>query len=266
MARTAEAFDPVEMIEFKAAGAPSRNLSGLAGGAKGPGATAQNVMLEAGCASLSRPTALLDSSTLLWQCDFIRREPLGLRARGTFDAHGERVLRQIILEATVEALRAVTQPRFFRSERGYQGRFYCALQEALDRRGVLEGGSILEMEYQKARRQQMTQRPDIILHIPAEESGAPVWDNNLAVFALKRKASPGRETLADFAKMEEMCDRLRYPLAVFINVDASVHHLGLYSGRFRDRVHAFAVSLDEDGTPLITHAWLEGTTLRERQE
>src|SRR3990167_10062393 len=140
----------------------------------------------------------------------------------------------MLLEAIVEALHGVTTPRFFRSERGYQGRFYCALQEALDRRGVLKDGLILEMEDQKAARHEMTQRPDIILHVPAEESGAHVYENNVAVLALKRRASPDH-ALEDFRKLDEMCERLHYPFAVFVNVDSGEHHLHLYEGPFGDR-------------------------------
>jgi hypothetical protein len=55
-----------------------------------------------------------------------------------------------ILAATIEALRAIREPRFFRTERGYHGRFYCALQTVLDSRGLLRNGTILEMEYQKS--------------------------------------------------------------------------------------------------------------------
>ena len=91
-----------------------------------------------------------------------------------------------IVSATDQALRTVAVPRFLRTERGFQGRFYCALQEALERLGVLRNGHILEMEYQKSARHGMSQRPDIVLHIPAEDAGSDVRENNLAVWALKR--------------------------------------------------------------------------------
>jgi len=164
----------------------------------------------------------------------------------------------------VEALHRVTTPRFFRSERGYQGRFYCALQEALDRRGILKNGLILEMEYQKGGRHHMTQRPDIILHVPAEESGAPVYENNFAVLALKRQASQDR-ALEDFRKLDEMCEYLHYPLAVFVNVDSCEHHLQRYAGPFGERLHAFAVRSD-DGALRIRHAWREHDAVRESEE
>jgi hypothetical protein len=159
-------------------------------------------------------------------------------------------VKEEILAATIDALGAVTEPRFFRTERGYQGRFYCTLQAELDRRGLLGDGVILEMEYQKSARHNLRQRPDIILHVPAEESGLSVAENNFAVFALKWKASPA-DAVGDFEKLDAMCDQLRYPLAVFINVASELHYRDLYTGPFPDRLHTFGVSL-VDGALKIT--------------
>jgi hypothetical protein len=86
-----------------------------------------------------------------------------------------------IVAVTDEALRQVAEPRFLRTERGFQGRFYCALQKLLHENGLLPEGRILQMEYQKSARHNMHQRPDILLHVPAEESGAGVAENNFAV-------------------------------------------------------------------------------------
>lgn len=155
----------------------------------------------------------------------------------------------------------MTHPRFLRSERGYQGRFYCALQASLDNRGVLQDGLILEMEYQKSSRHGLSQRPDIILHAPAEETGAAVFENNVAVFALKLRASPDRAG-EDFAKLDEVCAVLRYQLAIFINVNSEEHHIACYKGQHQDRLHSFAVRL-RSGRPRITHAWWERGAVRE---
>src|SRR5581483_8883202 len=59
-------------------------------------------------------------------------------------------MRDLIIEATIDALKSVKHPRFFRTERGYHGRFYCALQSVLDQRMSLDDACILEMEYRKA--------------------------------------------------------------------------------------------------------------------
>jgi len=145
-----------------------------------------------------------------------------------------------IIAATDEALLHVAEPRFMRSERGFQGRFYCALQRGLERRGLLRWGRILEMEYQKSGRHGMTKRPDIILHIPAEDSGGRVTQNNFAVWALKRHATEG-EAREDFAKLDDMFSLLCYPLGFFVNIDAKKHMAASYCGAFPERVRTVAV-------------------------
>lgn len=149
-----------------------------------------------------------------------------------------------IIDATDEALREVAVPRFLRTERGFEGQFYCALQRALEKRGLLQGGRILEMEYQKSDRHGMNQRPDIVLHVPAEESGAGVGENNFAVWALKRHAtrSKARE---DFEKLDEMFQGLCYPIGIFVNIDAHDSFAHSYDGRFPERLRTVAVWLED---------------------
>jgi hypothetical protein len=122
----------------------------------------------------------------------------------------------------------------------------------------------LEMEYQKSGRHDMTQRPDIILHVPVEESGEAVCENNFAVLALKRGTSSDKAQ-DDFRKLDKMCKVLDYPLAVFINIDSGEHHMRYYTGPFSDRIHAFAIR-SEEGTLRIIHAWHEKGSLRECEE
>ncbi len=90
---------------------------------------------------------------------------------------------EAIKGATDIALYVVNAPRFLRTKRGFQGQLYCALQKALEERDLLQGERILEMEYQKSVRHGLAQRPDIILHVPAEESGGRVDEGNFAVWA-----------------------------------------------------------------------------------
>lgn len=172
---------------------------------------------------------------------------------------------QGILEALIEALKTIQAPCFYRSERGYQGRLYCSLQAALDRRGLLEAPFILEMEYQKSvSRHDTNQRPDIILHAPAEETGRPVSENNRAAFALKLNASV-TAAQSDFNKLDEMCCApLSYPLAVFINIGSTEHHMVGYQGQFRDRLHTFATRLN-DGHVDVVHAWFRNDLVQEER-
>src|SRR5436190_23025173 len=120
-------------------------------------------------------------------------------------------MRETLIRATDLAVKMVDAERFFQTERGFHGRFYCALQEQLDQAGLMADGAILEMEYQKSSRHGIRQRSDIVFHVPAEYSGASVRDNNFAVWALKRRASLGKGS-EDFDLLDEMFEALRYPI------------------------------------------------------
>jgi hypothetical protein len=154
-----------------------------------------------------------------------------------------------VLESTDQAMRHLTAPRFFRSERGYQGWFYCHLQRELDRRGLLVEPCILEMEYQKSRRHGMEQRPDIILHIPAEESGAHVAENNFVVWALKLNATEAKAA-EDFTNLDEIIGGLGYRIGIFVNVASTRTFARSYSGGYADRIFMVAVTM-ENGTPVL---------------
>ena len=166
-----------------------------------------------------------------------------------------------IIEATIDALRSVSHIRLFSSERGYQGRLFCALQAALDDHGILNDELILEMEYQKSpRRHQIGQRPDIILHVPTEISGAAVYENNYAVWALKLQGSPARAR-EDFDKLDEMFEHLGYPLGFFINIDSDAHHLRCYTGQYSNRLLAFAVRLNNGNVSIKQAQWIDNQVI-----
>ena len=148
-------------------------------------------------------------------------------------------------DATESALRSVVDVRFFQTERGFHGRFYCALQARLDRLGLIANGAILEMEYQKSARHNLGQRPDIIFHIPTEHSGAGVKDNNYAVWALKHKTNVA-DAKEDFQKLDQMFDDLHYAFGFFININATNPMREYYEGTYSHRLAAVAVYLDGD--------------------
>jgi hypothetical protein len=174
-------------------------------------------------------------------------------------------MKEKIINATIEALKSIQQTRFFETERGYQGVFYCELRTRLASNFSLNNDVILEMEYQKSHRHgiEKNQRPDIILHIPAELHGRSIRDDNFAVWALKHRASSA-EALDDFEKLKEMFDQLHYPLGFFINVDSTKHQLEHYTGDFPDRIHTFAVKLI-GGEVSIIHASLVENEICEEQ-
>lgn len=151
-------------------------------------------------------------------------------------------MREALIAATEAAIRSIGAVRFFRTERGFHGRFYCALQAELDRTGLVQDGAILEMEYQKSARHGIGQRPDIILHVPVEHSGSGVRANNFAVWALKRRASVA-EAREDFEKLDQMFSMLDYPFGFFVNIDADEPMRDHYTGQYRDRLAAVAAHL-----------------------
>ena len=156
--------------------------------------------------------------------------------------------RDDLIRATEAAIGAVGHPRLFDTERWFQGEFHHALRTQLDQMGICPAGSILELEYQKSRRHGLRQRPDIILHVPAEHS-IFVRENNYAVWALKYKASV-RKARKDFVLLDEMFSELDYPLGFFVNIgslDSMVQH---YAGRYRDRLLGVGVT-HEHGETLI---------------
>lgn len=152
-------------------------------------------------------------------------------------------MRKYLVDATDSAIRAVNAARFFQTERGIHGQVYCSLQAELDRAGLLADGAILEMEYQKGAAHGMRQRPDMILHVPAEHSNVGRRENNFAVWALKRDATVSA-ALEDFTKLDEMFELLGYPVGFFVNIDATSHMAEKYAGKFRNRLEAVAASLN----------------------
>jgi hypothetical protein len=171
------------------------------------------------------------------------------------------VERETLINATIQSLQSVRNPRLFHTERGYQGEFFCALQQILREQGIVDGACILEMEYQKSRLHRTRQRPDVILHVPVEISGADRTDNNFAVWALKRMARP-EDAMDDFGKLDEMFEELAYPLGFFMNIDSELHHLGKYTGSFVDRLVAFAIRLDKHAV-MIRMAYWNGSSVAE---
>lgn len=172
-------------------------------------------------------------------------------------------MQEQIIQGTIDALLSVCQNRFFQNERGYQGKFYCALHAELDKYTFLSEHKILEMEYQKSGIHGTRQRPDIIFHVPSELTRAGVAENNFAVWALKANAR-SRAAKDDFEKLDRMFDTLHYPLGMFINIRSRTHHMESYTGPHPDRLHCFAVSLSGSDVTVI-HGFLSCGFLMEKK-
>lgn len=146
-----------------------------------------------------------------------------------------------------ESLAAITAPRFFQTERGYQGALLTQLTGCLQ----LPDYGIVEQEYQKqALLHGLTIRPDIIVHEPFNSDRHHArTEGNVAVVELKLRARPA-DALADFESLRAMLDALRYRLGVFVNIDSTATHAGLLPDDLRGRVVCFAVALS-NGIPQV---------------
>lgn len=141
-----------------------------------------------------------------------------------------------------ESLVAINHPRFYETERGFQGAFLAELGQRLP--ALQWDGAIVEQEYQKRMPDHGIRiRPDIIIHIPFDEDIHNLrTEGNFVVFELKLNASEV-EALPDYENLSNMCEALGYPLGVFINIGSSSTHLSQYQGPHKGKLHAFAVRL-----------------------
>lgn len=161
----------------------------------------------------------------------------------------------------VACLKSVRQARFFGTERGYQGELLAELRSRLPQ-AALPGDAIVEQEYQKRLPAHgIRVRPDIIIHIPTP-GGGNRRQGNFAVFELKIRA--GRANACkDFAKLDAVLGALDYPLGVFVNIASTQTQAAYYSGRFKERLHLFAVRPHGPGIQL-THAYYrDGAVIEE---
>jgi hypothetical protein len=153
-----------------------------------------------------------------------------------------------IIKCIRASLEAITAPRYFLTERGFQGQ----LLVQLSRRLHLPDREIVEQEYQKRQRHHgLTVRPDIIIHEPFDPARhAGRTEGNRAVVELKLNATTA-EAAEDFESLAAMIQVLHYPLGVFVNIASTITHANLVPEVVQGRVVAFAVTL-QDGKPRVT--------------
>ncbi len=149
-----------------------------------------------------------------------------------------------------EALAEIREPRFFATERGYQGALGAALERRLPA-ASFRRRPILEHEHQKTKTRHRTNiRPDIIVHIPFERGVTRHRrEGNFVAIELKWRASPQRAK-ADFKSLLTITDKLDYPLTIFVNIDSSRTHANLCPSRIANQTVCFAVRL-VNGAPVV---------------
>ncbi len=146
------------------------------------------------------------------------------------------------LNIVKESLAEVKHPRFYETERGFQGAFLAELGRRLPE--LQWEGAIVEQEYQKRMVDHgITVRPDIIIHVPFEDGHhISRREGNFVVFELKLNASP-EEAMPDYDHLSNMCEVLGYTLGIFINIASDSAHLNAYQGLHKEKLRAFAVSI-----------------------
>jgi hypothetical protein len=155
-----------------------------------------------------------------------------------------------LLSSMHDALSACAHPRFFETERGFQGQLLVELDKPVH----LPPQAIIEQEYQKRLYiHGLTIRPDIVIHEPYHE-GRHVSraTGNIAVIELKLKASAD-QAAADFESLAAMLKVLRYPFGIFVNIGAPETPGALVPEGARGRIASFAVFLAK-GKPTVLEA------------
>jgi hypothetical protein len=167
-----------------------------------------------------------------------------------------------VIKIVIQALKTINSTRFFKTERGFQGRFACSLYQIFDEMKIFPDDAIIEQEYQKRLPDHgTTQRPDLIIHVPFEAGHSRNrWEDNFVVFAFKKNAGK-EEAQEDFEKLNIMFEKLRYPIGFFININGYPNiYLNKYIGEFKDRIQEFSIKAEE-GKVLIRHAWFKDGNL-----
>lgn len=154
------------------------------------------------------------------------------------------------LSALHEALGNIREPRFFETERGYQGELLVQLAKCL-KTAAFPGDPIVEQEYQKTMPSHGIKiRPDIIIHIPFERGHVESRNQgNFVAIELKRRSTEN-EARDDFTNLAQMHEVLQYPLTVFINIDSEQTRFAIRPQSIASQIICFAVRL-EDGKPVI---------------
>ena len=150
-----------------------------------------------------------------------------------------------VIDLIRQSLVAVTEPRFYLTERGFQGAFQTELRMHLNQNPIWQGDPIIEEEYQKRINPHgLRLRPDIIIHVPFERQNYQTrTQGNFVAFALKKNAYRSK-ALQDYHKLSDMIRILHYQLGVFININSSRTYYDHFEGRFKAKLLGFAVRLE----------------------
>lgn len=153
--------------------------------------------------------------------------------------------------ALAAALRRIRHPRFYETERGFQGALVAELLAAPAALGLPTAEFIVEQEHQKRLGDHGLQiRPDIIIHVPFRAGfHRSRKEENFVLFELKRAAGAA-DARGAYESIAAMIRELDYELGVFVNIDSTDLHLEHIPEDVVDRTVAVAAHLEGDGVIL----------------
>ncbi len=162
--------------------------------------------------------------------------------RGIKEVRNLRISIQSFIEIIINALKEIKSPRFFNTERGFQGEFKSALGKILLEQNIFPDEAIIEEEYQKSLKfHGIRQRPDLVIHVPVISSHFNNRkENNYIVFAFKLSGDKNK-VMKDLEKLEEMIDKLSYSFGIFININSTNCFLEEYHGPYKHKLHEFCI-------------------------
>ena len=148
-----------------------------------------------------------------------------------------------------EALEAITEPRFFETERGFQGELLAELRATRLPEGRFPGDPVVEQEYQKRMREHGIRiQPGLIVHIPFERDLTRVRrDGNFVAVEIKRDINA---VPAAFENLALIARSLDYTLTVLVMVNSPDTCAGQCPADIAPKTVCFAAQL-ENGKPVV---------------
>jgi hypothetical protein len=141
------------------------------------------------------------------------------------------------------SLIAITNLRYFSSERAYQGALIAELQNKVNIKEIFSSNAIVEQEYQKTLEAHgINIRPDLIIHVPFDGINNNRASDNYVVIQLKLKASE-KKAEKDFDDLDSMFEKLNYRMGIFLNINSTKTFFDHYQGKYKEQIHCFAVKL-----------------------
>jgi hypothetical protein len=158
---------------------------------------------------------------------------------------------ETLIEIIRESLYAIEEPRFYETERGFQGQLLIELSKRIPKY-FPDGMAVIEQEHQKTLELHgLRIRPDIVIHQPFDQVIHETRRHgNFAVIELKLRAGP-KKAAEDFKNLYSMLTLLDYPVGIFINIGHSCPQAIHVPDGARGRIIAFATKLMPDGVQVV---------------